>query len=514
VSLARALTYVEDELARRSLHRFVQTYWSVIEPDLPFEDNWHIRTICEHLEAVTSGQIRNLLINVPPGTSKSTLVSVMWPAWEWATRIGHRYFGASYSDTLSIRDATLCRNIITSERYKRAYPQVRLSRSQDQKTNYALDGGGWRLATTVGGRGTGMHPTRKIVDDPHNVKQANSDAERLSALTWFDQTLSSRGMILDAATVVVMQRLHERDVSGHIEKSEMYRKDWDHLLLPMRYEARRAYPTTQLGFKDPRKAEGELLWPKVFTPAKVATLAAALGNYGTAGQLQQRPAPEGSGLIAVDRFKLWAGELPALEFILQSYDTAFTDNTANDPTACVVMAVFAHAKKRCVLLLDIWAEHMDYPEARQKIIDDWKVLYGEKKLGRKPRRADHLLIEDKGSGIAIVQDLNRANVPAVGYNPGRSSKVQRAHLVAPLIEAEVIYLPESTIKPGTAATWAHTFLKQCKSFPNDEHDDMVDCLTQGLRYLRDAGYIDTPVYEEPPPEDAEYRRGRHAPTYG
>jgi hypothetical protein len=136
------LRHIEDEQARRRLHKFVQVYWSITEPDLAFKDNWHIRDICEHLEAVTLGEIKNLLINVPPGTSKSTIVSVMWPAWEWATRIGHRYFGASYSDTLSIRDATFCRNIISSERYKRAYPQVKLSKSQDQKTNYAA--GGWR----------------------------------------------------------------------------------------------------------------------------------------------------------------------------------------------------------------------------------------------------------------------------------------------------------------------------------------------------------------------------------
>lgn len=513
MNLALALTHVEDELARRSLHQFVQTYWHIVEPDIPFIDNWHIRVICEHLEAVTRGEIKNLLINVPPGTSKSTLVSVMWPAWEWATRVGHRYFGASYSDTLSIRDAALCRTIITSPRYRRAYPQVKLTRAQDQKTNYALEGGGWRLATTVGGRGTGVHPTRKIVDDPHNAKQAQSDAERLSALNWMDQTLSSRGMILDAATVVIMQRLHERDVSGHIEQSELYKANWSHLVIPMRYEARRAVPTTVLGFKDPRTKDGELLWPTVFTDAKVKTLEAALGTYGTSGQLQQRPSPEGSGIISVDRLKLWPGELPALEFILQSYDTAFTDDTANDPTACITLGVFTHNKARRVLLLDIWAEHLDYPDARQRIIDDWKVKFGEPGLGRKPRRADHLLIENKGSGQAIIQDLHRANVPAVEYNPGRASKTQRAHLVAPIIDAGMVYLPESRKKEGTAATWAHAFLKQCQMFPRGEHDDMVDCLTQGLRYLKDAGYLELPEFEEPPPEDAEYRKRRPAP-YG
>jgi predicted phage terminase large subunit-like protein len=358
-----------------------------------------------------------------------------------------------------------------------------------------------------------MHPTRKIVDDPHNVKQAQSDAERLVALNWFDQTLSSRGMILDAATVVVMQRLHERDVSGHIEKSEMYKKDWDHLLIPMKHELKRVLPTTKLGYKDPRTKEGELLWPEVFTPAKVATLAAALGNYGTSGQLQQRPAPEGSGVIAVDKFTLWPGKTPALEFILQSYDTAFTENTANDPSACLVLGVFSYQKKQRVIVLDAWAEHMEYPEARQRIMDDWKVLYGEKDAGTRPRRADHLLIENKGSGISVIQDLNHAGIPAVEYNPGRASKLQRAHLVAPLIDSGILFIPESQVKPGSAMTWARPFIKQCRAFPNGENDDMVDCLTQGLRYLRDAGYIDTPVYEEPPPEDAVYR-GQKTATYG
>jgi predicted phage terminase large subunit-like protein len=508
-ALAAYRESVEDEQARRSLHKFVQIYWPVIEPAIAFKDNWHIHAICEHLEAVTRGEVKNLLVNVPPGTSKSTVVSVLWPAWEWATDSSLKYFGASYSDTLSIRDAVLCRDILMSERYTRAYPEVRLKGDANQKTHYGLVGGGWRIATTVGGRGTGVHPNRKIVDDPHNVKQAQSDAERKAAVSWFESTLSTRGMILDAATVVIMQRLHERDVSGAIMASPNYKR-WEHLVIPMRHEPARRLPTTLLGYKDPRTKPDELLWPEVFTEDKVANLEVALGNYGTAGQLQQRPAPAGSGIIATAKFKLWRGPLPPLDYIIQSYDTAFTATTTNDPTACSVFGVFQQGAKNCVLLLDVWAEHMEYPEVRTKMIADWAAKYGgdPKAIGQPPRRTDNILIENKGSGIALIQDLQLAGIPAIPYNPGAADKIARAHVVTPLIDAGLFYVMESKKEPGTVITWARDFVAQCSSFPNAENDDMVDTLTQALRYLKDSQWLALGVVPEEQPEDYDYHRDK------
>lgn len=509
------------ERVRRSLHAFTQEFWQVIEPGSPFRDNWHISDICAHLEGVYHGTIKNLLINVPPGTSKSTLTSVMFPAWCWAQDAGKRFFGASYSESLSIRDAMLCRDIIQSDRYRKMFPHVAIKSDVNQKTHYGLTEGGWRLATSVGGRGTGMHPHFKIVDDPHNVKQSESDVERQNALDWFDGTLSSRGLLLNAATVVIMQRLHAKDLTGHIMQSAGY-KDWDHIVIPMRYEPHLPRARTSLGFRDPRKSEGELLWPDLLPESKVQATEAVLGSYRTAGQLQQRPSPAGGGILVTAHFQLWpaAAPLPDLHFIIQSYDTAFTEDTQNDPTACTVWGIFYKKLEdgeqvRCVLLLDAWQEWLKYPALRKRLTDDWTVKYGGVKGDpvHPARRADVLLIEEKGSGISVIQELRRTGVPVHCYNPGRASKTQRAQVASAVLETDCVYLIESKKDPGQPVTWARDLVKQCEDFPNGENDDLVDTTTQALIYINHSELIHLPVVAEEEPEELDYkdRRARTNP---
>lgn len=504
------LRHIEDEKARRSLHSFVQLYWNEVESN-PFVDNWHVQAVCEHLEAVTRGEINNLLINIPPGCAKSLLVSVMWPAWEWATTPTQKYFGASYSEALAVRDALKCRDIITSQRYAEAYG-VALRKDMAGKEHYGLTSGGWRLATSVGGRGTGLHPTRKIVDDPHTVGQAESEAERETAVQWFQQTLSSRGLGIGAATVVVMQRLHQKDVSGVIMDSEAYAKNWEHLCIPMEYETRRVFKLGKLPSRDPRKEEGELLWPKLFDKSKVTTLKAALGSYGAAGQLQQRPSPAGGGILDIRNFNLWPAnrDLPDFHFIVQSYDTAFTKQTHNDPTACSSWGVFYQRdddkERACVMLLDAWSDHLAYPALRKKLLDDWKAEYGgiQGDPNHPSRRADTLLIEEKGSGQSIIQDLRIANVPVIPYNPGRADKIARAQTAAPLLESGCFYLLESKKEAGKAIRWARDFLEQLEQFPNGEHDDYADTFTQLAIYLRDAGFLTLRTIDLEGPIDVDY----------
>jgi hypothetical protein len=235
---ARELEALEAELARRSLRTFVDVAWPLVEPRVPFAPNWHIDAICEHLEAVSRGEITKLLINVPPACMKSYLVSVFWPAWEWATHGGLRVFTASFGSPLAIRDNRRMRDIVTSAWYRRHY-QVELREDQNQKIRYDTTASGWRIASSVGGIGMGEHPDRIIIDDPHNTRQAESDVERQAAMHWFDRTIGTRGVSRGVKLVVIMQRLHERDLSGHIlERADA--DDWTHLCLPMRYESGRA----------------------------------------------------------------------------------------------------------------------------------------------------------------------------------------------------------------------------------------------------------------------------------
>lgn len=303
-----------------TLLEFVEQAWMVLFPAEPFVSNWHIDAICGHLQAVTSGHIKKLLINVPPGCMKSLLVSVFWPAWEWTRQPSVKYLCASYDQQLSTRDNLNVRNLIESQWYQTHWPQVQLAHDQNQKTRFNTTAGGWRIGTSVGGRATGEHPTRKIIDDPHHVKNAGSKVDRESVINWFRTTLSTRGHALGAATVVIMQRLHEEDLSGWILSHQA--DQWVHLMLPMRYEPARhcettayvvALPTTTAGeptiefsqpmhWSDPRTEKGELLWPEFLDAKKVATTAIDLGAYGDAGQNQQRPSPEGGGMFLREWF--------------------------------------------------------------------------------------------------------------------------------------------------------------------------------------------------------------------
>lgn len=478
--------------AERNLVDFIRLFWGVVEPGRQFVGNWHIDLIAEHLEAVSDGDIKDLLVNIPPGCAKSLIISVFFPSWEWVKDGTARFLGASYGEELAVRDSTKCRDIVMSEDYQKFWPHIRPKSGQDQKLKYTLETGGWRLATSVGGRATGEHPTFKLVDDPHSALQALSDAERGRANTWFTETLSSRGAALDAATIVVMQRLHQDDTSGVILEQL---GGYTHLCLPMRYDPMHPHVSKD----DPRKKKGQLLWPEMFTEDKVVLLERRLGEYGASGQLQQLPSPPGGGILKTEHLQMWPADrlLPPFQFILLSLDTAFTEKTANDPTACVALGVFTWKNRQCAMLLDCWTAHLGYPQLRERVIAEWGAQYGADKRDpqNKPRRADLLLIEEKGSGISLIQDLRGSGIGARKYNPGKMDKLARAHQFAPMLEMDVFYIPESKKAGGQFISWAEPLVAQLEKFPNATHDDLVDTVTQGFIYLRDAKLLELPYVD-------------------
>ena len=509
LSPAIMMDQIQNEKMRRkagkSLYDFVKQSWDSVEPGIPFVPSWHIEAICEHLEAVSNGEIRRLLINIPPRHSKSTIVSVMWPMWEWIAQPEQKFLAASYSGTLSIRDNLKARRLIQSPWYQDRWGHMfQLAGDQNAKQRFENDKTGYRIATSVGGTATGEGGSRLILDDPHGAQDAQSDAMRESALEWFDQVWSTRlnNPKVDAM-VVVMQRLHEKDISGHILEDL---KGWEHICIPAEYDSVRR--KTSLGEYDPRKVAGELICPERFGHDEIEVLKVLLGTYGTAGQLQQRPSPAGGGIIKIEHFRLWpaAKPIPDLFFIVQSYDTAFTEKTSGDPTGCCVWGVFEYEKRRHVLLLDCWNEHLGYPALKQRVMDDWQARYGgEKDNVMKPsRKPDVILVEAKGSGQSLLQDLRLSNIPAVPYNPGKADKVSRAHMSTPLLEAGIFWVLESNKNKGRVRTWVQPFLDQLERFPAGEHDEMVDCWTQATIYLRDAGQLEVAVVPDDEPDDIDY----------
>jgi predicted phage terminase large subunit-like protein len=503
--LARAL---EASVLVESLAAFARAAWHVLEPGSRLVWDWPLDAICAHLEAVTDGRITRLLINVPPGCMKSLLVSVIWPAWEWALqeRRHLRFIGTSHKQDLAVRDNLKCRRLIQSTWYQERWPLV-LTSDQNAKTKFENAETGFREAMSFTSM-TGSRGDRVILDDPLSVDDALSEAEILSAKTTFLESLPTRVNNESSAIVVIMQRLHENDPSGIILEKKL---PYVHLMLPMRFEPERRC-RTPIGFVDPRKKDGELLFPARFSEKGVRELETVLGEYGTAGQLQQRPTPRGGGLFKRKFLNLWpAGkELPDMEFVLQSYDTAFTEKTANDPTACSVWGVWTrHADgKKCVMLLDSWDDNLQYPALRKRVLKDWKIKYGGRPADQlhPPRRADLILVEDKGSGISLVQDMRAAGLPVHSYNPGKADKYARAQMSLPLYEQDIVYVLESVKRPGEVISWAEAFVRQLTNFGHKvaAHDDYVDTFTQTIIYLRDAGMLELPVNEEDEEETANY----------
>jgi predicted phage terminase large subunit-like protein len=208
--------------------------------------------------------------------------------------------------------------------------------------------------------------------------------------------------------------------------------------------------------------------------------------------------PEEGGIVQRDWFKLWPADkpIPKLEFVIQSYDCAYTEKTVNDPTASITFGVFKPADGGMrVLIIDAWQDRLQYPDLKPKVIDEFEIVFGE---GRDAKRVDLVLVEDKAAGIVLIQDLQRAHVPVRSYNPGNADKVQRLSIVANIIKAGRVYVPESSNRPGYVRDWAEAAITQICSFPNTDHDDYVDVISMSLRYLRDAGWLSI---DPPPPDD-------------
>lgn len=222
------------------------------------------------------------------------------------------------------------------------------------------------------------------------------------------------------------------------------------------------------------------------------------------------------GIISESWFKLWpAGRtLPQFEYVIQSYDCATSDKTVNDPTACVVLGVFKPSpdKPMSAMVVDAWSEHMQYPDLRPKVIDEATCIYGDENEFGNGKKVDLILIEDKSAGISLIQDLQRANLPVRSYNPGRADKTMRLNLIAPLVMRGRVYLPESEDLPGKPRKWLNPFVTQVCSFPNARHDDYCDALSQGLRVLRDMGFIEIdPVVHDDDEYDEDRRIRRENP---
>ena len=329
LSAADCLALERDGCAR-SLVRFVKEAWHVVEPGQPYVHGWHIDAVAEHLAAITSGEITRLLINVPPGTMKSLLTAVFWPAWEWGPKgkPATRYVATSHAEPLAIRDNLRCRRLIQSQWYQERWgDEVQLTTDQSEKKNFENTATGFRKAMAFNSL-TGSRGDRVVIDDPLSVDDAASETKREAVNTTFLESVPTRlNNPATSAIVVIMQRLHQRDVSGIILDQAL---GYEHLMLPMEFERSRAC-VTGIGFADPRKTEGELLFPDRFPREVVDRDKRVMGSYASAGQMQQRPAPREGGMFKRAWFDV-VDAAPASRRKVRRWDFAATEsNGRGDP---------------------------------------------------------------------------------------------------------------------------------------------------------------------------------------
>lgn len=510
---ARRGWYDANGTRQGGLMAFVRYYWSVLEPETPLVDGWALWAICEHLEAVSFGEITRLLINVPPGFMKSLLVDVFWPAWEWGPlgKSHLRYVTFSYSATLTERDNNRFSDLITNDRYLKLWSAniTPAKTGQQRVTNVQK---GWKLASSVGGVSTGERGDRVILDDPNNVKDAESSIVRNETIRWFRESMSNRLNNLETGVIVIiMQRVHEDDVSGAILGLGL---EYCHLMIPMEYDATRAIDdqgnlvTTQIGWIDPRCVptapetnDGELAWPERFPEEVVERTKTEVGPYAYAGQYQQSPAPRGGGIILKEWWGVYEhpdGKYPPFELVIASVDSAFTSNQQNDPTAMTVWGVWYRDGKRRLMLMDAWRKHLAFSGPRVPyMVNESKAAYARRTQGTwgllewiqhtcDRWNVDRLLIEGKASGLSAAQELQnrygRQNW-STQLVPVKGDKVARCLAVQAVFSQGGIFAP--------IRDWSDMVINEMAVFPAGKYDDLTDSSTQAVKWLRDNGMAPT-----------------------
>jgi phage terminase large subunit-like protein len=522
-------------LCEKSLLLFVEKSWSIIEGNAPFIYGWHVQAICEHLEYLYHLYINRLIINCPPRVGKSNICSVIFPAWVWINDPSLRFLYSSYAQSLSVRDSAKCRRLIQSNWYQRLWgSKFTLTDDMNSKLRFENDKTGYRIASSVGGSNTGQGAHFEICDDPNNVVNIDSEVIREGTNEWHDFVMSSRysGTMDQFRRLVVQQRTHEKDVTGNILAKDDAR--WIHLCLPMEFEKNRQCVTVPLRstegkrWKDPRKKEGELLWPQGVDRESLELFKTKdfhNDSYRIAGQLQQRPSPAGGGILKKEWFKPWKQrELPEFDYILQSWDTALTASITSCYSACSTWGVFQdRGGINNIMLLSIFRERIEYPDLRKmatRLYNNYEDTYiDEPLLG--VNKPDLVLIEAKVSGYSLLADLMSANIPVMRFNPGKNGdknssgkrrlngdKIGRCRIISHLIENGLVWLPTELPNYEFYTADSEIFLEAAINFPMGESLDIIDSMSQAFIWFISRGWVynkEDPQPEKAPPWEKDLR---------
>ncbi len=448
------------EKCKRHLSFFVREFWDIIIQD-PLTWNWHMEVLCDEVQQVYERVIKrepkeyDLIINIPPGTSKSTICTVMAPIWSWCRDDSLRHITGSYSDSLSTEHAVKARDIVRHEKFKEYFPNVQIKRDEDGKTNYKTTNGGQRFATSVGGTVTGAHAHILTFDDPLNPKQAASEVELKNANDFFDFTLSTR-KVDKAITplILIMQRLSVNDPTGHLLSKG--KKNIRQICLP-------ATLSDNVKPAEYKKFYTNGLLDETRMPLSVLNeMKIDLGSDGYAGQMDQEPVAPGGVILKKNWFEIVDKTIPADAVRNYQLDTAYTKNQANDPTAIV----HYYREGEFIYITGKQSVWMELPA-----LLEWLPSYV-----RNNGYTDKSMIgvEPKASGLSVVQSLRTGTSLNIRESEAPDKdKITRVSIVSPKIESGRVKLHRGD--------WNESFISQCCSFPKAPHDDELDCLVEIVR---------------------------------
>lgn len=470
---------VLNAILRTDFHAFVQKVFETVSPNATYLDNWHIKLICSEISDMLTGKNRRLIINIPPRYMKSIICSVALPAFILGHNPKATVICVSYSDDLSLKFANDCRNVMESDWYKDMFPGTRISKSRRSVADFETTKNGGRLSTSVGGTLTGRGADFIVIDDPIKPTDAMSDIIREKVNQWFQSTLCSRlndkklGCIL-----LIMQRLHENDMTGFLLNSDM---GFKLLRLPVvaeedeHWEIKRPFSNKILCIT---RAPGDLLHPDRDGEQEILELRKTMGELAFACQYQQRPAPLVGNLIHKDWIHYY-NELPdKMDRIFLSWDTASKVSANNAFSACSVIGI----KNQKLYLLQIYRERLEFPALCRKIAElheEYKTKY--------PSALITTLIEDASSGPSLAQQLRyeHGDMKVTLVKPD-TDKITRLESVSSYIENGLILFP------SVAPNWWQDFSSELFTFPNTTFKDQCDAFSQCL-------HVAAPIATKPAP---------------
>jgi predicted phage terminase large subunit-like protein len=451
-----------DHILRHDLTTFIHRSFSELNPQSKLIECPHIEVVASKLQACFDGKIRRLIINLPPRSLKSHCVSVAFPAYLLGHHPAAPVIAVSYGQDLADKLARDCRTLMASMFYRRLFPNTVLSPEKQAVNDFMTTRQGFRMATSVGGVLTGRGADFIILDDPLKPEDALSETRRTSANEWYNNTLLSRLNNKETGVIIiVMQRLHQDDLVGHV----LEQQEWEMVSFPAIAEEDEVHEyQTPFGPRRFERCRGEALQPDREGLSILANIRKSIGAYNFASQYQQSPTPESGVMVKREWLRYYDNPPDQFTMVLQSWDTANKSGELNDYSVCTTWGV----RTDHYYLLNVFRKRLNYPELRRAVADQ-----------ARPYRPHAILIEDKASGTQLIQDLRADGVFSVkAYEPPPSTdKTMRLHAQTAEIENGRVLLPRSS-------PWLDEYVRELTGFPGSKYDDQVDSTAQALDFLR------------------------------